>query len=165
MAWYVLFPIVFHHFGWLSPRRAQHGHLAVGFVLVALLLLVSGNFVGLVFALIGASTAMLPPRETVAPVGVAVLLYLGATGLLPISAHYRSLSDTVGPLVSLATSSGIVYALTALIRERIQREHVFRELSMAHQELSEGHQSLHLSAAREADLASLRERNRLAREN
>lgn len=164
VAWYVLFPIVLRHHGRLPPRSAQYGHLAIGFAFVALLLLVSGNFVGLVFALIGASTALLPPRATVAPVGIAVLMYLGATGLLPIGTDLRSWSAAVGPLVSLATSVGIVYALTALIRERIQREELFQELSTAHRELRDAHQRLRLSAAREADMATLRERNRLARE-
>ncbi|MGI8913659.1 MAG: sensor histidine kinase [Chloroflexota bacterium] len=157
VGWYLLFPFIVRRFGWLAPQVAQYGHLTIGFVLVALLLSVSGNFVGLIFALIGASTALLPFRKTLLPIGVTVFMYLNATGLLPGNAPPHSFSDAVGALVSLATSVGIVYALTALIRERIQREQLFQELSAAHQRLR-------LSAAREADMAMLRERNRLARE-
>lgn len=164
LGWYAAFFTVFHHFGSLSLRRVQYGHLTIGFALVALLLLVSSNFVGLVFALIGASTTTLSLRETALPVGVAALMYLSATGLLPARLDQRTWSDTVGALFSLATSVGVICAITALIRERVQREQLFRELSTAHHELSEAHYRLRLSAAREADLATLRERNRVARE-
>ncbi|MFI5269360.1 MAG: hypothetical protein ACHQ7M_18445, partial [Chloroflexota bacterium] len=156
VGWYLLFPFLLRRLGWLAPRVAQYGHLTLGFVLVALLLTVGGNFVGLVFALIGASTALLPFRETPLPIGVAVVMYLIGTGFLPANAQH-SLADSVGSLISLATSVGIIYALTALIRERFQREHRFRELHAAHQRLR-------LSAAHEAEMATLRERNRLARE-
>lgn len=67
-------------------------------------------------------------------------------------------------LFDVATSVGIIFALTALVHERYRREHLFRGLSQAHRELSAAHRRLRLSAAREADLATLRERNRLARE-
>jgi len=130
--------------------------LASGFVLTALLLLLDQSFIGLTYALMGVSM-ILPVGDMFLPVGVAILLNVWSLGILPSTAHGYSWSAALGKLFDLAMSVGIIYALTALIRERFQREQLFRELG-------EAHQRLRLSAAREADLATLRERNRLARE-
>ncbi len=161
VGWYLLFPLIGScldwHDTWPSRRRIFYAHLGAGFVLVALLLLFSPSFASLLFALMGASAVILSFRESLLPVGVAILMDAWASGALPPAAHGQTWSDVMGGLFALASSVGIIYALTALIRERFQRERLFHELS-------EAHQRLRLSAAREADLATLRERNRLARE-
>jgi signal transduction histidine kinase len=157
LGWYVLLSLIRGRVGWPVPRRIIYPYLVAGYGLTALLLWFSGNFVALIFALIGVSAAMLPFRQTIVPVCIAILLYMNSTGLLPLLAHGHVSSDSLWSLFSLATSVGITFALTALIRERFEREYLFRELS-------EAHRRLRLSAAREADMATLRERNRLARE-
>jgi signal transduction histidine kinase len=58
---------------------------------------------------------------------------------------------------SLVLTLGLSYSLATLVRQRYQREQLIVELQ-------EAHRRLQLSAAQEADLAALRERNRLARE-
>ncbi len=163
VGWYLSLIVISHTAGWPAPRRVTYGYLITGGVLVGLLLTISNSFVPLVFALMGMSASMLPLRENILPVGVAILMYLRADGLLPLAPGYTG-AGIMDKLVSLATSVGIIYAITALVRERFEREQLFCELDRAHRELSEAHRRLRLSAAREADMATLRERNRLARE-
>jgi signal transduction histidine kinase len=54
--------------------------------------------------------------------------------------------------------------MTRLLHQRYEREHVFLELEDAHRQLAEAHRQLERSAERDAELAVLSERNRLARE-
>ncbi len=56
------------------------------------------------------------------------------------------------------------YLMTRLLHQRYEREHVFIELEDAHRQLAEAHRQLERSAERDAELAVLSERNRLARE-
>jgi len=156
LGWYLLLVWGRRRYGWPLPRRVSYSWLASGFVLTALLLPLDQSFISLSYALMGASM-ILPVREMFLPVGVAILMNVWSLGILPPTVQGYSWSDALGQLFGLAMGVGTVYALTALIRERFQRERLFRELS-------EAHQRLRLSAAREADLATLRERNRLARE-
>jgi signal transduction histidine kinase len=60
-------------------------------------------------------------------------------------------------LFSLALTIGIAYTIKALIRQRVERDRLIRELQDAQEQLRR-------SAAREVEVAGLRERNRLARE-
>ena len=156
LGWYLLLVWGRRRYGWPPPRRVSYLWLASGFVLTALLLPVDQSFISLSYALMGASM-ILPVREMVLPIGVAVLMNMWSLGILPPNVQGYSWSDALGNSFGLLMGVGAVYALTALIRERFQRERLFRELSEAHQRLRQ-------SAAREADLATLRERNRLARE-
>ncbi|HEY7359120.1 MAG TPA: sensor histidine kinase [Ktedonobacterales bacterium] len=56
------------------------------------------------------------------------------------------------------------YTSSRLMRERVEREHVFSALEDAHRQLADAHRQLELSAEREAELAVFSERSRLARE-
>ncbi len=142
-------------YAWQLDDRGMVYWLGVGFVLVALLLIFNRSFVGLTYALMGASVFLPLPRALL-PVGAAVLMNMWALGLLPPPAG-QSWSDTAGGLFTTVMSIVLVYALSTLIRERVRREQLFAELSDAHRRLR-------LAAARESDAATLRERNRLARE-
>lgn len=163
LGWYWALMAIGSRYGWPLPRHITYAHLVAGFALIGLLLSFSAGFAGLLFALMGVAAGVLPYRESPLPIGIAVLLYLNASGVFPTGGH-SSPADPAGALFDVATSVGIIYALTALVRERYQREDLFRGLSQAHRELSAAHRRLRLSAAREVDLATLRERNRLARE-
>ena len=140
---------------WQLDNRGMAVWLGLGFVVVALLLAFNRSFVGLTFALMGASV-FLPLRRAVLPVAGAVLMNTWALGILQPAAR-QAWTDTAGALFSTAMSVVLVYALATLIRERVRRELLFAELS-------EAHRRLRLAAALEADAATLRERNRLARE-
>jgi signal transduction histidine kinase len=56
------------------------------------------------------------------------------------------------------------YTANRLMRERVEREHVFNALEDAHRQLADAHRQLELSAEREAEMAVMSERSRLARE-
>ncbi len=156
LGWYLLLTQGRSRFGWPLPRRVSYPWLASGFIITALLLPFDQGFLGLTYALMGASM-MLPLGEMFVPVGVAILMNAWSLGILPPTTHGYSWSDTLGKMFEIAMSAGIVLAITALVRERFQRERLFGELS-------EAHRQLRLSAVREVELAALRERNRLARE-
>lgn len=157
LGWYLLCIPVRARTGWPIPPRVAYPYLATGFVLTAVLLLFSQSFSGALYVLIGLSVSMRPLKETVLPVGVAVLLYLADAGVLPLGSQRLALPDALWAGFSILMGAGISYALAALIGERFRREHLF-------QELSEAHRRLRLSAAQDVELAALRERNRLARE-
>ncbi len=157
LGWYLLCIPVRARTGWPIPPRVAYAYLAMGFVLTAVLLLFSENFSGALYVLIGLSVSMRPLKETVLPVGVAVLLYLAVAGVLPLGGHRLALPDALWAGFSILMGVGVSYALAVLIGERFRRERIFHELS-------EAHRRLRLSAAQDVELAALRERNRLARE-
>lgn len=136
-------------------RSARYVWVGSGFLIGTGLLLLDSNFVGVAFALMGCSF-VIPSRQALIPITLAILLAAWGEGVLP-PARGQSLGDLSGNLYGLALGVGITLAFSALARERYIREHLFRELSQAHRQLR-------LAAAREVDLATLRERNRLARE-
>jgi signal transduction histidine kinase len=65
--------------------------------------------------------------------------------------------DTIGSVFTIAISVALVFAIVALVRTNIQRARLLEDLGRAHRHLR-------LAAGREAELATMRERNRLARE-
>jgi signal transduction histidine kinase len=73
-------------------------------------------------------------------------------------------SATAADLLSLVSTVAIVYTLATVMKQRVQRDRLIDELRVAHVQLQEAHQQLQLAAARDIELAALRERNRLARE-
>ena len=98
------------------------------------------------------------------PVGVCVLglfYTLFAISQPPIEAiPWIIISMGLGML----SSGYMAYLQGRLMRERIEREHVFSSLEDAHRQLGEAHRQLELSAEREAEFAVFAERARLARE-
>lgn len=157
LLWYMALAHLRTRYGFPLPRRAAYGFIAVGFVLSAALLGLDVNFQGVVYALMGMIIATLPLRQTYLPVAAAVAMYLWAMGLLPFEPGYAPPSFSPWGLFAIAMGVGTVYAIGALVRQRHQLEHTVRELM-------EAHRRLRLSAARDADVATLHERNRLARE-
>ena len=157
VGWFQLLTSLRPRYGWPPPRRVAYPFLAAGFVMVVLLLSYDQSFLGLVYALMGLSAGILPTKETLLPVGAAILLYAWSLGLVPPSAHGRSWFDVLESFFSIGLSVGIIYLLVALVKQRFQLERLVQELHAAHRRLR-------LSAARDVDLAALRERNRLARE-
>lgn len=130
--------------------------LGTGFLLTVLLLIMDKSFLGLTFALMGSSMFM-PGKGRWPALGIAVLLCAWAQGIMLPPAQGKSWADMAGGLFNIGMSVGIIFVLSRLIRERYKREHLLVELR-------EANRQLRLAAVREADLATLRERNRLARE-
>jgi signal transduction histidine kinase len=141
---------------WPLPRRVWRIWLGSGFAITGGLLALDQGFVGLTYALIGCSLVV-PLRESWLPVSVAIAMSGWGQGISLPSGAGHSWGDTLGSVGNIALSLGIVFAFSALFRERLQREMLFRQLSRTHQQLR-------ATAALEADMATLRERNRLARE-
>ncbi len=133
-----------------------YGWLGMGFLLAGLLLALDQSFLGLTYALMGSSLFM-PGKWRWLPFGTAVMMSAWVQGIVPPLGHGRSWADMAGGLFNISTSAGIIFVLSRLIHARYKRERLLLELS-------EANRQLRLAALREADLATLRERNRLARE-
>ncbi|HEU5370583.1 MAG TPA: sensor histidine kinase [Ktedonobacterales bacterium] len=137
---------------------------------------------GCVFATISLMTALSPMMGWMfwASFGMALGIFRLPLALLPaglsIAGVFYALIVTEQPPVSaiiwIAISMGLgilsvgytTYTASRLMRERVEREHVFNALEDAHRQLADAHRQLELSAEREAELAVLSERSRLARE-
>ncbi len=137
------------HYGWIV-------WLATGFVITAALLALDHSFAALTYALIGACL-FLPAPWAAFPIGIAILLDLWGNGLLSPPPPGKAWSDNFGNMFDIALSLGIVYVTTAVFRERMRRERLLEELS-------EANRRLRLAVARDVEMATLRERNRVARE-
>ncbi len=111
--------------------------MAMGMFSLPLALLPAGlSFLGVLYALILAEN---PPPEAI--IWIVISMGLGVV--------------SVGYSISMSNR---------LMRERVEREQVFSALEDAHRQLADAHRQLALSAEREAEMAVLSERARLARE-
>jgi signal transduction histidine kinase len=158
IAWYLLGISDFAHIGRHRPLppRVWIVWLGTGFAITAALLVLDHSFAALTYALIGASM-FVPGRWAVFPIGIALLLNVWANGLLSPPPPGKDWGDNFANIFDVMLSLGIVYAVTAVLRERIQRERLLEELS-------EANRRLRLAVARDVEMATLRERNRVARE-
>jgi signal transduction histidine kinase len=137
---------------------------------------------GITFALVCALTALHPLMGWLfwAVFGLAFGLFIPPWVLLPtilssLGIFYTLLATANPPpeaLPWIIFSMALVFLSVGyssylpgrMIRERMQREHVFLDLEDAHRQLADAHRQLELSAEREAELAVFSERSRLARE-
>lgn len=137
---------------------------------------------GCVFGTICLMTALSPMMGWMfwTSFGMALGIFRLPLALLPaglsIAGVFYALIVTEQPPVSailwIAISMGLgilsvgytTYTASRLMRERVEREHVFNALEDAHRQLADAHRQLELSAEREAQLAVFAERSRLARE-
>ncbi len=118
----------------------------------------------LFWAIFGLAFGLFIPPWVLAPV---VLSSLGITYTLFVTSNPP---PEAIPWISI--SMGLVFLSVGyacylpgrLIRERVEREHAISALEDAHRQLADAHRQLELSAERDAELAVLSERNRLARE-
>jgi signal transduction histidine kinase len=135
----------------LLSRRRLYLLLAIGTALTVALVLLHHEYVGLIFANMGMLVFALDEWASVTPVAFLGALFLYATGALHSTAQLGE------DLISLLATVGLIYTLATVMRQRLERDRLIAELREAHQELR-------VSAARDVELAALRERNRLARE-
>jgi len=126
--------------------------LAVGLALTAALVILHSEYLPLIYIDVGALMMTLNWRASVLPLAALALLYIVAGDLL-----HAGVIGLGFNLFAFAMTVGIVASIRALLRERVAREQVIGELRAAQRQLR-------LVAAREVELAALRERNRLARE-
>jgi signal transduction histidine kinase len=137
---------------------------------------------GCVFVTICLMTALSPMMGWMfwASFGMAMGIFRFPFALLPaglsILGVYYALIVTNNPppeaIIWIVISMGMgvlsvgytTYTANRLMRERVEREHVFSRLEDAHRQLAEAHRQLELSAEREAAFAVFTERARLARE-
>lgn len=142
---------------WPWPIRIAYLWIGLGLAVTAALISLESAFLGLVFIVVGITTSVLEPRKTILPITAAVAVYVFCTADIRASLWHYDLLSLGTSAFFFALSLGICYSITALIRERFERERLIAELQ-------EAHRKLRISAAHEIDLAALRERNRLARE-
>jgi len=146
----------------LNPRGVVMwaAMLALSIVLVTL----DHNYILLLWVAYGVSVTMLPMPQgllLVVPTGFVLLFFYG---WLPKEVSPEQLVQFAGNVLLFAIYTAIVYFPFVLLRGRFAREQALAELKRSHRELAEAHRQLEQSAARDRELAVLRERERLARE-
>jgi signal transduction histidine kinase len=139
--------------GPLLSRTRLYLLLVTGMALTGGLVLLHGEYVGLIFADMGITVFALDGAVSLVPVALLGLLFLYAAG----DFRADSLSRAGEDVLSLVATSGLIYTLAAVIKQRVERDRLIAELEHAQRELR-------LASARQVELAALRERNRLARE-
>jgi signal transduction histidine kinase len=127
--------------------------LTVGVALTVALSLLHAEFVGLVFADMGVLVFAVDGWISLLPVAFLGGLFLYLTG----APRSGAVPQIGGELLSLVSIVALVYTLATVMRQRVERDRLIAELQEAHQQLRR-------TAARDVELAALRERNRLARE-
>jgi signal transduction histidine kinase len=152
--------------GAMSLRRARRRHVpekalaagqmyalfAVGLAITLALMLLHREFTDLLFVDLGIAVMGFNQRATLLLVSVIVAVFIIIDGPPQLSAI-----DLGSGLLSLGVTIGLTYSVKMLVEQRIEHERLIAELRDAQQQLRQ-------SAAREVELAALRERNRLARE-
>jgi signal transduction histidine kinase len=137
--------------GPVTARRTIH--IAIGLAVTVALVVLHGEFTTLIYADASMIAFAIDGPIVVLPmVGLAVLFLYG-TGDLRSFSLQRGTGDLIGFVAIVA----VVYSLIAVIKQRASRDRLIAELQEAQRRLT-------ISAARDAELATLRERNRLARE-
>jgi signal transduction histidine kinase len=128
------------------------------------LILLSSNYAWLLFSVYGMSFAVMPlPRSLVLSVPTALIMFT-IFGWLPKDTRPETLLATASSVLTFVIISFISYLPYMLLMGRFERERVYAELQRSHRELAEAHRQLEASAARDRELAVLRERGRLARD-
>ena len=137
----------------LSTSIRAHILMAIGVAITVPLILLHSGFTAVIFA----------------DIGMIAFAIDGWTGLIPIAvlaglfftevARPGQASDSAiaGSALSIVSTTALVYTLATVMRQRNERGRLITELRNAHERLQ-------VSAAREIEIAALRERNRLARE-
>lgn len=147
----------------LYPWRA----VALWAILLALsvaLIALNENFVWLIWIPFGMSFSMLPMPRSLALVIPTALLAMGFYHQLPTSLQPEEMLRFAGMALGFACYSAVIYMPIVLLRNRFQRERMFREMEQSHHELEAANHRLALAATQERELAVLRERGRLARD-
>jgi signal transduction histidine kinase len=150
--------------GWPPPWRRAIREWGLVFLLISLMVAIHPVMGWLFWCTFGMSFAFFKPPWMLIP---AFLSWLGIVYTLLVTANPPP-DAIIWIVVSLSLSTLAVgyslYLMTHLLHQRYEREHVFTQLEDAHRQLAEAHRQLERSAERDAELAVLAERNRLARD-
>ncbi|WP_297167273.1 sensor histidine kinase, partial [Thermogemmatispora sp.] len=98
------------------------------------------------------------------PLLCSLLTFVLLSGLVRWPLSLADLGSLGGLMLTLGSATISAITIAHLFSEQRRNARLLQELAQAHSELEEAHQRLALSAAREQELAILRERTRLARE-
>jgi signal transduction histidine kinase len=128
-------------------------HLAVGLAATTALIVLHGAFNSLVYPDAAMLVFAIDGPLVLLPLVGAAALFLYGTGDL----HRSTLSTAAGDLLGLVAVIAVVYSLVNAMKGWAARDRLIAELQDAHRQLQ-------VAAARDVELAALRERNRLARE-
>lgn len=127
--------------------------LGAGVALTIALVLLHATFSVLIYVDIGLVVFGAERAASIPIIAILAVLFVYALGDL----RDRSLVDISGNLLSLASIVAVTYSMAAVLEQRRERDGLIAELR-------EAHEHLRFAAARDVELATLRERNRLARD-
>jgi len=148
---------------WL-PCAIPYLVVGVGVALVASLALIHGEFVGLLFACIGVTVFVIEGWTSLVPVAVLGIIFIYVTGGWMGGWRSQAPVQIAITLFSVVPIVAVVYSLAAVVRQRAERDRLIEELRLAQAQLQEANRELTMALARDVEVATLRERNRLARE-
>lgn len=156
---------------WPPPWRWAARRWSIVFLLISMMTALHPVMGWLFWATFGMAFGLFKPPWVLIPVSLSslgIFYTLFVTSNPPPDAIIWMLLSMSFSILAAGYS---IYLTTRLLHERYEREHVFaeledahRQLAEAHRQLAEAHHQLERSAEREAELAVLSERNRLARE-
>jgi signal transduction histidine kinase len=149
---------------WPIPWRTALSRWGWVFVTICLMTALSPMMGWMFWATFGMALGMFRFPLALLPAGLSILgvfyALIWTTGPPPEAIIWIAISMGMG-ILSVGYTT---YTSSRLRRERVEREHVFSALEDAHRQLADAHRQLELSAEREAEMAVISERGRLARE-
>ena len=134
------------------------------YVIVVLLTLINTAFVWDFYVVFAISLGLFEGVRLLLAVAAMALTMFAFQGLLIWPPTGAALVGIASQSLTLFSITGFNLLFQNLIRERFERNRLFKQLAQANSELEEAHRQLEQSVAQEQELAVLRERTRLARE-
>ena len=150
--------------GWPPPLRYAVSLWVSLYVIVVLLTLINTAFVWDFYVVFAISLGLFEGVRLLLAVAAMALTMFAFQGLLIWPPTGAALVDIASQSLTLFSITGFNLLFQNLIRERFERNRLFKQLAQANSELEEAHRQLEQSVAQEQELAVLRERTRLARE-
>jgi len=147
-----------------TPWRPALLHWGIVFGMICLMTALNPMMGWLFWVTFGMAFAIFRPPLMLLPVGLTVLGIFYTLFVIANPPPEAILWIVIGMGLAMASTGYMAYLQGRLMRERVEREQVFSRLEDAHRQLAEAHRQLELSAVRDAEMAVIAERGRLARE-
>ena len=149
---------------WPPPLRYAMSLWVSLYLVVMLLTLINTAFVWDFYVVFAISLGLFEGVRLLLAVATMALTMFAFQGLLIWPPTGAALVGIASQSLTLFSITGFNLLFQNLIRERFERNRLFKQLAQANSELEEAHRQLEQSVAQEQELAVLRERTRLARE-
>lgn len=152
------------HTTWPRPLAISLPYWGSFYIALTLLNILDRNFVWCYFIAVGVSFSFFQGWLLIALVFLVFLSYSNFLGILAWPLTHMQWGELSGNGLTFASLTIICLSIQHLMSERHARSCLLQQLSRTNEKLEEAHRQLAESAAREQELAVLRERTRLARE-